>query len=165
MTAVVVGTASDSDAGALSRTLLVVARGSDASMAGGGVRISQTAPTHTTTVATDTATSRAMPNHSIHERSRSAGERGGTGLDGGSTIDLLEQAHDAQHHQEGAGVGTLPLPVALTPVSPPTPPSDERRGRYPHISLIARPNHHPAMSEGVAGQRAGPDAAARQKAR
>jgi Tfp pilus assembly major pilin PilA len=83
----------------------MVARGSDASVAGGGVRSSQTPPAHTTTVATDAAANRATPNHSIQARARSAGERGGTGLDNGSTIDLPDQAHDAPHHQEGAGDG------------------------------------------------------------
>ncbi|HSP27586.1 MAG TPA: hypothetical protein VLN74_03475, partial [Ilumatobacteraceae bacterium] len=83
--------------------VVVLARGKDASVAGGGVRINQTAPTHTTTVATDAANSRPIPNHSTHARARSAGERGTTGLDNGSTIDLLDpHAHDGRttraHH-------------------------------------------------------------------
>jgi hypothetical protein len=74
--------------GAGATTPVVVARGNDASVAGGGVRSSHTAPAHTTTVAADVAINRAMPNHSIQARARSAGERGGTGLDNGSIIDL-----------------------------------------------------------------------------
>ena len=51
-------------------TLVGAARGSDASVAGGGVRTSQTAPAHTTTVATDAAIRRPIPNQSTHARAR-----------------------------------------------------------------------------------------------
>ena len=84
--------------------VVVVARVSDASVAGGGVRTSHTAPALTINVATDAATSRAIPNHSTHARARSATDRGGMGLSKVSTIDLLDgRAQRAQHHQEGVG--------------------------------------------------------------
>ena len=85
---------------------MVAARGSDASVAGGGVRTSQTPPTHTMTVATEAAASRPIPNHSTHARARSDSERGAAGLSKDSTIDLLDQwARHVQHHQEGVGRG------------------------------------------------------------
>jgi len=84
--------------------LVVVARGKDASVAGGGLRTSHTPPAQTMIVATDAATSRPIPNHSTHARARSTGDRGAAGLSKVSTIDLLDQwARHAQHHQEGVG--------------------------------------------------------------
>jgi hypothetical protein len=89
--------------------VLVDAIGNDASVAGTGLRRSQHAPAHTTSVATAAPTSRPSPNHSIHARMRSLGDVGTPGLDSGSTIDLLDrQMRVTQRHQEEVGEFTLP---------------------------------------------------------
>ncbi|HYN33047.1 MAG TPA: hypothetical protein VES40_10525, partial [Ilumatobacteraceae bacterium] len=87
---------------------MLVAIGSDASVGGGGLLINQNAPTHTTTVASDAATRRPTPNHSIHARARSAYEL--AGLARGSTFDLLDRKmRTAQRHQEEVGTANLSL--------------------------------------------------------
>jgi hypothetical protein len=119
--------------------VVVVARGNDASVGGGGVRTSQTAPAHTMTVATDVASNRPTPNHSTHARARSVAERGATGLDNGSTIDLLDEQRTIRAH-DAPITGREPVAPTLPP--PPVPTScDEPKDRIRSPRSSTTPTH------------------------